>query len=59
MNFEYRQAKREAVCHCCDKWIDKGEYMVTGYSSRQRGMNMHFHPDCLKQMYGLMILGEN
>lgn len=52
--FEYRPCEREAFCRDCDKKIKKGEMMVSGYSWRNTGMSMHFHPDCIKKMFDLI-----
>lgn len=45
-----RPAEREAFCRWCDGTIHKGENMVSFYSWRNRGQNIHFHIDCVKQM---------
>lgn len=55
--FEYRQAERDAVCRHCDKQINKKEFMISGYSWRNRGMYMHLHISCVKEIYNL-IPGE-
>lgn len=43
---EYRKAERDAFCRACDKTIQKGEYMVSWYSHRNQGMNIHICPTC-------------
>lgn len=55
---EYREAKQDAACRVCDKWIKKGEPMVTWYSSRNRGQNIHIHPACVKTLYQLVEANE-
>lgn len=56
-DFSKRPAQREANCRWCDKLITKGEVMVTGYSWRNRGMNIHFCLDCAKKV-GELVDGE-
>lgn len=53
-NFEYREAKKDAWCRCCDGLISKGEYMITGHSHANRGMYMHFHLRCVYRMLTLI-----
>jgi hypothetical protein len=44
--FTRRECKREAHCRWCDEAIEKGQEMVTGYSWRSRGQNIHFCIPC-------------
>ena len=53
-----RQAERNAYCRGCDKLIKKGEEMVTTYSSRNRGQNIHFCVNCAKQI-GDLVKDDN
>ena len=38
IKIQVRKAERAAFCRCCDKVINKGEYMVSMWSSRNTGM---------------------
>lgn len=51
---KYRVAEREAFCRACDGLIQKGDKMVSMYSSRNRGQYIHFHPECVKLMASLI-----
>jgi hypothetical protein len=51
--FTKREAERQAFCRWCDKTIKKGEPMVSGYSWRNRGVNMHFCIGCASKVGGL------
>lgn len=55
--FERRECKRVAHCRWCDQTIEKGEEMVTGYSWRNRGMNIHFCLPCA-YLVGRLADGE-
>lgn len=52
--FSIRKAERDAFCRACDGPIKKGEDMMSGYSHRNRGQNIHFHLDCVGQMNALV-----
>lgn len=52
--FSYRVLERNGYCRDCDGLIKKGEMCVSGYSYRNRGMSMHFHPECVKKMAELV-----
>lgn len=52
--FEYRSLERDGYCRDCDGRIKRGDMVVSGYSYRNRGMSMHFHPECLKKMFELI-----
>lgn len=52
-----RKAERDAACRVCDKWIRKGEQMISWYSYRNRGQNIHIHPECVDRLHAL-IHGE-
>ena len=45
-NAARRQAERDAFCRSCDRVIKKGEDMVSMYSCRNRGQNIHLCLDC-------------
>ena len=47
---ERREAQRKAFCRGCDKTIKIGEEMVSTYSFRNRGQNIHFCLDCAKEI---------
>lgn len=49
-DFECRKSERGAYCRWCDDLIPKGQTMVSGYSSRNRGINMHFCLTCAKRI---------
>ena len=52
---EYRKAERDAYCRACELSLKKGDDMVSWYSCRNRGMHIHLHPDCVKEMYNVVI----
>lgn len=43
---ERREALRDAICRSCDCVIGKGVEMITLYSMRNRGQNIHFCLPC-------------
>lgn len=47
---EFREAQRDAFCRGCDAKIKKGEHMVTTYSWRNRGQNIHFCVACAEEI---------
>lgn len=48
---EYRLAKQAAYCRVCDRALLKGiDYMVSWYSHRNRGQNIHICPECVKTL---------
>ena len=47
---ERREAQRKAFCRGCDKTIQVGEDMISTYSFRNRGQNIHFCLDCAKEI---------
>jgi hypothetical protein len=47
---EVRAAERVAFCRCCDKPIEKGQTMVSWYSYRNRGMNIHICLPCAREI---------
>lgn len=52
---KYRQPERNAFCRVCEKCIKRNEdYMVSWYSSLNRGMNIHICPDCVKALSELI-----
>lgn len=52
---EYRLAKQDACCRVCDKLLERNvDYMVTWYSHRNRGQNIHICPKCIKDLYLLL-----
>ncbi len=56
---EFREAKRDAFCRGCDTNIEKGDHMVTTYSRRNRGQNIHFCVDCAKEIGRMVEDREN
>lgn len=49
--FHKRKVTRPGcICRYCDREIPKGEEMVTGYSWRNRGMYIHLHLECAKEI---------
>ena len=46
MKPERREAERVAYCRACDKAISKGEEMISFYSWRNRGQNIHICLAC-------------
>lgn len=52
---KYRQPERNAFCRVCEECIKRNEdYMVSWYSSMNRGMHIHICPDCIKKLYELL-----
>lgn len=52
---EYRLAEQTAHCRVCDREIiRKQDYMVSWYSFRNRGQNIHICPSCVKTLYYLL-----
>ena len=52
---KYRLAEQTACCRVCDKSIQrKVDYMVSWYSFRNRGQNIHICPTCIKTLYYLL-----
>jgi hypothetical protein len=45
-----RPAERDAFCRGCDITIKKGSLMITTYSRRNRGQNIHFCIECAKNI---------
>jgi hypothetical protein len=54
---EYRQCRAAlgASCRACDRDINKGDWMVTMFSFRNRGQSIHICPGCVRKMYSLSI----
>jgi len=46
-----RQAERTAFCRGCDKKIKPKTYMLSMYSYRNRGQNIHFCLDCVDKIH--------
>lgn len=52
---EFRLAKQNSHCRVCDKVITaKIDTMVTWYSHRNRGQNIHICPECVVDLYNLI-----
>ena len=45
-NAELRPADRDAFCRACDIKITRGTYMISFYSWRNRGQNIHLCLNC-------------
>jgi hypothetical protein len=43
---ELRPAERSAFCRGCDIKIERGEYMISFYSWRNRGQHIHLCLEC-------------
>jgi hypothetical protein len=56
---EFREAKRDAFCRGCDTKIEKGEHMVTTYSFRNQGQNIHFCVACADEIGRMVKDHEN
>lgn len=54
-----RKAERNAFCRGCDNTIKKGTDMVTTYSFRNRGQNIHFCINCAEKIGKLAKGGNN
>lgn len=55
-NPEFRKAERDAFCRSCDKPIKKGTDMISWYSHRNQGMNIHL---CLPCAEGIGALAKD
>ena len=53
-NFSLRKAERDAICRCCDRYIQRGEFMISGFSLRGQGQHIHLHLDCVVEMSKLV-----
>lgn len=52
---KYRQPERNALCRVCEETIERNkDYMVSWYSSANRGMYIHICPKCVKDLYELL-----
>lgn len=49
-----RQAERTAFCRGCDKKIEPKTDMLSMYSYRNRGQNIHFCLDCVEKMHEML-----
>lgn len=55
MKPELKQAKQQAFCRSCDGAIQRGEWMVSFYSSRNTGMWIHICPSCAEDIGGMVV----
>lgn len=52
---KYRQPERNANCRVCENVIKRNEdWMVSWYSSCNRGMYIHICPSCIESLYALL-----
>lgn len=52
---KYRQPERNAICRVCGGVIERNtDWMVSWYSSANRGQNIHICPYCVKVLYELI-----
>lgn len=52
---KYRQPERDAICRVCENVIRRNEdWMVSWYSSANRGMHIHICPSCVKALNELI-----
>lgn len=56
---EIRKAQRQAFCRACDKKIQVGESMLSMYSWRNRGQNIHICLDCVDEIHEMSIDHKN
>ena len=56
---EFRKAERNAFCRACDKTIIKGMDMVSWYSHRNQGMNIHICVTCAESIGALAAEHKN
>lgn len=56
--FEYRKLERQGFCRDCDGIIDRGEMAISGWSHRNKGMHMIFHPRCIEKIKNLLHTQE-
>ena len=55
---KYRQPERNAFCRVCEDVIKRNEdWMVSWYSSSNRGMYIHICPFCVKALNELLPKG--
>ena len=52
---EIRKAQRHAFCRDCDKKIQVGEYILSMYSWRNRGQNIHICLDCVDEIHEMQV----
>lgn len=52
-NPDYRKAERDAFCRSCDKSIKRGTDMISWYSHRNQGMNIHICLSCAESIGAL------
>ena len=52
---EYRSADRDAFCRSCDKVIKKGSSMISWFSHRNRGMNIHICLICAEKIGAMVV----
>lgn len=56
---KYRQPERNAFCRVCEDVIKRNEdWMVSWYSSSNRGMYIHICPSCVKALNELIPDGH-
>lgn len=54
-----RPAERDAYCRSCDEVMSKGTNMISWYSWRNRGMNIHLCLDCVRELKLLLPEGRD
>jgi hypothetical protein len=56
---ELRKAERNAFCRSCDKTIKKNDEMVSWYSHRNQGMNIHLCLQCAEYIGAMVTEHKN
>lgn len=52
---QYRQLQRDGYCRICEEVIEqKKDWVISWYSTCNRGTHIHICPDCVKVLYGLL-----
>lgn len=49
-------ANSGAYCRCCDSKLPKGTDMISFYSMRERGVNVHLCISCCKEINKQVVL---
>lgn len=51
----YRQLERDGYCRICEEIIErKKDWVVSWYSSCNRGTHIHICPKCVREIYELL-----
>jgi len=52
---QYRQLQRDGYCRICEEVIEqKKDWVVSWYSTCNRGTHIHICPKCVRELYELL-----